>query len=372
MKIAIDATGAVGKRTGVGIYIYNLVEQLSKLDKDNDYLLYLNYFRPGKTNPFKNNLRAATNRIPARVQRFLQNNCRLPIEIFTGKIDLFHGPNYFIPPSKAKRIVTIHDLTFLRYPGTMVAGDAAYYGKYVPKSIEQADHVITISNSTKNGLVEKLGVPEEKITVTHLAAGKEFKPIEDRALIDKVLEKYNLEPEFMLTVCTLEPRKNLITLIKTLDILKKRGKLNQKLVVVGGSGWKNEALFSEINRLNLQEDIILPGYINQADLPYLYNACSVFLFPSFYEGFGIPPLEALSCSAPSICSNTSSIPEVVGDAAILIEPKNAELWAEKIANLLDNPSLQKELKQKGPLQAGKFSWEKTAKETLEVYKKLKE
>ncbi len=371
MKITIDASGALGKKTGVGNYIYNLVNQLALIDNENDYSLYLNYFRLRHTNPFSKDFKITANRIPAKIQRNLQNYLNLPIELFIGKTDIFHGPNYFLPPTRsAKKIITVHDLTFVLYPETMHKNDHLYFQKYVPRSIEQADHVITISNSTKKALIEKLEVPEKKISITRMAAGNEFRPINNFKLVDQVLNKYNLPNKFILTVCTLEPRKNLVTLIKALSILKKNKELNQKLVVVGGSGWKSNDLHAAIDELDLQDSIIFPGYIGQDDLPAIYNACSLFLFPSLYEGFGIPLLEAMACGKTIISSNTSSMPEVVADAGILIDPLDEQKWAEQISKTLSDLSLIKELGQKSLKRASGFSWQKMAKETLQIYKKV--
>ncbi len=370
MKIGIDGSGAMGAQTGVGNYIYKLIKHLSMTD-NNDYLVYLNSFRPGKINPFGNGYHVAKNRIPAKIQRLLHNHLKIPIEPFTGNIYIFHGPNYFVPPTrKARTIVTVHDLTFEFFPETMIGRDAAYYKKYVPMSMQKADHILTISNSSKKDLIERFKVPEDKISVTYMAAGSNFAPISNKDVIKSVLEKYKLPSSFLLTVCTLEPRKNLVTLVKAMSALRKNKKNEQKLVVVGGSGWKNDELFKQISELGLENDIIFPGYIGQEDLPALYNACSLFLFPSLYEGFGIPPLEALSCGTACICSNSSSLPEVVGDGAILIDPLNADEWAQQIEFLLDNPSKIDELSEKGLQQAKKFSWGKTARETLAVYEKI--
>ena len=371
MKIGIDGSGAMGTQTGVGKYINRLIENLSLIDTSNEYLVYLNYFRTGKINPFGNGYQITKNRIPAKIQRLLHNQLKIPIETFVGNIDIFHGPNYFVPPSKqSKKVVTVHDLTFEFFPETMIGRDAAYYKKYVPMSMQKADHILTISNSSKKDLIERFKVPADKISVTYMAAGSNFAPISNKDVIKPVLKKYKLPSNFLLTVCTLEPRKNLVTLVKAMSALRKNKKNEQKLIVVGGSGWKNDELFKQISELGLENDIIFPGYIGQEDLPALYNACSLFLFPSLYEGFGIPPLEALSCGTACICSNSSSLPEVVGDGAILIDPVNADEWVEQIEFLLDNPSKIDELGKRGMEQAKKFSWGKTAQETLAVYKKI--
>jgi len=231
-----------------------------------------------------------------------------------------------------------------------------------------ADQIIAISNSTKQDLIRYFQVPEEKITVTHLAADECFQPLP----FDKVQvfrEKYGLDFPFILYVGTLEPRKNLPTLIKAFYYLKKKN-IHHKLVIAGGKGWKYDPIFQTISDLNLIKDIHFTGYVPKEDLPLLYNAADAFVYPSLYEGFGLPPLEAMACGCPVITSNTSSLPEVVGDAGIMINPCDYDKLAEAIDNIISDTDLKIQFSKMGQVRAAQFSWNKCAEETLKIYNDL--
>ncbi len=371
MQIAVDASSTISPRTGVGTYTYNLLQALGEIDKTNEYILYFNYFRPSKIVPKfeQSNFKKVINRIPAKVQRILHNNLKLPIELFVGGIDIFHSPNYFLPPTRsAQTIITIYDLTFKRFPETRIRSDVRYYNKWVPAAAKMANRVITISQSTKQDIIELLDIPENKVDVICGATDNQFVPIEDIQILQRVKAKYNLPEKFSLYVGTLEPRKNIPTLLQAFAILKKQHHL--KLVIAGRKGWLYDEIFETVKKLKLTGDVIFTGYICEKDLPALYNLADLFVFPSFYEGFGLPVLEAMACGLPVITSDTSSLPEVVGDAGIMVDPYDVEGLAEAMYKVLADATLQQRMRAKGLQRAELFSWEETARKTLAVYRKL--
>lgn len=372
MRIGIDASSTIPPRTGVGNYTHHLLQALGKIDKENEYILYFNYFRPGKIVPnFEQpNFEKAINRIPSKVQRILHNNFKLPIELFVGKIDVFHNPNYFLPPTRgAKEVVTIHDLTFKRFPETQTGKDARYFNKWVPEALKMANEIITDSQNTKRDIIELLGVPENKINVVYGAVDQRFLPINNIQILQEVKIKYNLPEKFLLYVGMLEPRKNIPSLLRAFAVLKKQH-FYHKLVAVGGKGWLYDEIFEIASQLNLTEDVIFAGYVPDEDLPAFYNLADLFVFPSLYEGFGLPPLEAMACGTPVVCSNASSLPEVVGDAAIMVDPYDMEGLAEAMHKALADVTLQQKMRAKGLKRAKLFSWEEAAKKTLAVYRKV--
>ncbi len=371
MRIGIDASSTIPPRTGIGNYTYNLLQALGRIDKENEYILYFNYFRPSKIIPkFEQpNFEKVINRIPCRVQRVLHNNLKLPIELFVGKIDVFHSPNYFLPPTRgAKGIITIHDITFKRFPETQTRSDTRYANKWVPEALKMANGIITDSQSAKRDIIELLGVPENKIDVIYGAVDQRFLPINDIQILQEVKMKYNLPEKFLLYVGTLEPRKNISGLLQAFAILRQN--ISYKLVIAGGKGWLYDEIFEIVRKLNLTEDVIFAGYVPDEDLPAFYNLADLFVFPSLYEGFGLPPLEAMACGVPVVCSNTSSLPEVAGDVAIMVDPYDVEGLAEAMHKILADVTLQQKMRAKGLKRAKLFSWEEAAKKTLAVYRKV--
>ncbi|MBS3909163.1 MAG: glycosyltransferase family 4 protein [Actinobacteria bacterium] len=375
MRIAIDASPAIPPRTGIGCYAYQLIRHLAGIinQTDDELLLFYNYFRHGKALPAELNElgRVRVSRIPCRVQRMLHNSIGIPIEPFIGKADVFHSLNYMVPPTLfAKQVVSIHDLTFVFYPETMPAGDAAYFNKFVPVAARRADRVITISESSKRDLVTLLGIDESKIVVTHMAADCNVKPIEDSSILDTVRNTYALPQEYILYVGTLEPRKNIPFLIDAFSALKQQHLIPHKLVIAGKKGWLYGEIFKKVTEIGLENEIVFTGFVEDVDLAALHSAASVFVFPSLYEGFGIPPLEAMACGTPVVVSNTSSSLEVVADAGILLEPHDVGAWVEAIYAVVTKPELAAGLKGKGIERSKLFSWDKTAQLTYDVYRKV--
>lgn len=379
MKIGIDASCAIYEKAGIGKYTYNSVQHLLKVDRQNEYVLFFNFFRhrsdrireiDGLVKGAKAKFSIQVSNFPGLLKDWLTLS-DLPLNrIFTQEIDIFHAP-YFASIAKtgfAKQIVTIHDLAFLKYPEHAGTKLSNYYLKRTKLAINNSQKIIAVSRATEQDLVEMLGVDPKKIKVIYEASAAEFKPQKDQNKIRYVLAKYHLPPEYILSVCTLEPRKNLVRLVQAYAQMPHQ--MQYKLVLAGGNGWNNQSLLDVIADLNLKTKVIMPGYIDQEDLPTLYSAAKVFVYPSLYEGFGLPVLEALSCGTPVITSETSSLPEITGRAAILVNPYKEEQIAYALKNVAGSEKLQKSLSERGLKRAKQFSWEKSAVETIKVYQKL--
>ncbi len=368
MKIGIDVSQIV-YGTGVSFYTSSLVENLLKIDKANEYRLLAGTLR--QSDFFKsyfNSLRDFKNAkgkivsFPPTLADFFSNRLHLlPIESFLGKIDVFHSSDWSQPPTKAVKVTTIHDFGFLKFPATAHPKIKSVMARRLKWVKKEADMVIAISESTKKDIMEILNIPEQKIKVVYEAAPDDVVQIKDRKKIDQVKDKYKLDGGFLLSVATLEPRKNLKRIILAFQKIKKDFPL-MKLVIAGKSGWDQS--LNKIIRQK-QSDIVVTGYINRDDLLALYSSASCFVFPSLYEGFGLPILEAMKCGAPVVTSNVSSMPEVAGQAGILVDPLSVEKITQGIKKAIGD---KENLIKKGFKQADSFSWEKTAKETLEVYK----
>lgn len=368
MKIGIDVSQIV-YGTGVSFYTSSLVENLLKIDKTNEYRLlagtlrqsdfFKNYFT--SLEDFKNAKGKIALFPPSLADLFSNRLHLLPVESFLGKIDVFHSSDWSQPPTKAARITTIHDFGFLKFPATAHPKIKSVMARRLKWVKKEADMIIAISESTKKDIMEILNIPEQKIKVVYEAAPDDVIQIKDQKKINQIKDKYKLDGDFLLSVATLEPRKNLKRIILAFQKIKKDFP-SMKLVIAGKSGWDQG--LNEIIRQK-QSDIVFTGYINRDDLLALYSSTSCFVFPSLYEGFGLPILEAMKCGAPVVTSNVSSMPEVTGQAGVLVDPLSVEKIAQGIKKAIGD---KESLMQKGFKQADSFSWEKTAKETLKVYK----
>ncbi len=324
------------------------------------------YFEQIPTPQIKNS------RYPYKYIRRLMNPTKLhdfPVDLFKP-VDVFHGGNFITyKTKKAKNVITIHDLAFLKFSN--IANDHTYrhHTLWLPYSIEKADHIIAVSQQTKQDIIEYYKVPESKITVTYLAADHHIKT-EDDTTVNIIKAKYALPEQYVLYVGTIEPRKNIPFLIEGYALAKKQYKFEHKLLLVGGKGWKDEPVYQMINKYSLKDDVIFSGYVDEEDLPAIYTGASLFLFPSVYEGFGIPVLEAMQCKVPVITSNVSSLPEIVGEAGRLVSLKQRDDFIDSIGELLGDEKKRKQYAEAGAKQAQQFSWNKTALQTLEVYRKL--
>lgn len=366
MRIGIDARLVFYHQAGIGQYITRLARALSDIDKQDEFLV----FQSRRDNTTLVNAPNFKRRMLWTPSHHRFETGAMAAEMFPHRLDVFHSPD-FIPPRYMRwpSVITVHDLAFLLYPRFLTPDSARYYGQVDPAS-RRAAHIIAVSQSTKRDVTRLLGVPNEKVSVIYEAASPLFKPIDQAVARSFVLEKYRTSGNFILFVSTIEPRKNLTTLLQAYRKLLDHYKLDVSLLVAGQNGWLADEVEASVEKLRLREQVHFLGGVANEELAYLYNAASVFALPSFYEGFGLPPLEAMACGTPVVVSNVSSLPEVVGDAGLLIDPEDADAWSVALWRVLTDEDLRAEMSTKGLRRAGSFSWARAARETLNVYHKV--
>ncbi len=370
MRIGIDIRCLMNDRySGVSWYAYNLLKNLFESDRDNRYVLFYNSSKRVVLPEFNyDNVKYSGYRYPNKLLNLSLNFFSYPrIDKLIGGVDLFFVPNlHFIAWSdKCKRILTVHDLSFLRFPEFFTAKMRLWHKLIIKKNIlGQADLIIADSLSTKNDLRELLNLPEEKIKVVYLGVDQRyFVPVAAQQLA-AIREKYSLPDKFILSLGTLEPRKNLAGIIAAYEPLA----LEAELVIAGGRGWKNK-LNNDVSPDHKKIRFI--GYVAEEDKPALYQMASVLVYPSFYEGFGLPLLEAMASGCPVIAGSNSSQVEVVGNAGLLVDPSSISEIKNAIIAILENPDWRNQLAENGKKQAAKFSWIRTARETLEIFNSFK-
>ncbi len=367
MRIVIDATTALEPGAGIAQATRELIRSLARVDQGNEYCLYHQYFRRKGRTPLamdQENFTRVVNRLPWPLVEWLD----IPIEAFTGQADVVHGPSFFLRTKNgAKTVLTIHDLAFMLFPGYYLKSSLGKLVREVPRCARQATLIIAVSQSTKEGVVNLLGISPQKIRVVPMAVASRFKVVEDEALKESIRRRYGLPPRFFLFVGLLNPRKNGERLIRAYHRLRSKMALPHKLVFVGGKGWLYRNVLAQVEELGLEKEVIFTGYVADEDLPLIYNVAEALVYPSVYEGFGLPILEAMACGAPVITSNVSSAPEVAGGAALLVDPYNVEQLAEVMYKVASQADLRAYLTRRGLKRARDFSWEKTALKTLAVY-----
>ena len=376
MRIGIDYTSAARQSAGIGRYTRELIRRAMSLDADNEYRLLVagrEPIPPAHLPPLDSRRKLAQLPISERNLVRLWHRLRvpLPVELALGRLDIFHSPDFVLPPvARAAKILTIHDLSFLRVPECADPRLRWYLGQVVPRSVRRADYLLADSESTRQDLIEFLGVSPERAQVIYGGVDSAFAPVEDEAALRAVREKYACGRPFILAVGTLEPRKNYPTLIRAFAQARERAHLPHVLVIVGKKGWVYEPIFDAVEELGLQDSVLFPGFVPDSELPALYSAANLLATPSFYEGFGLPPLEAMACGTPVVVSDVSSLPEVVSDAGLRVDPHDADELAHAILRLMEDSTLRTTLREAGFVQARKFTWDKAARELLAVYGRL--
>lgn len=369
MRIGVDCRIYSSKFTGIGRYTFELVryylEQNEKQGYPHEYVLFFN-------NPeYKEFV------CPKNVKKVLVNakhyslpeQTVFPKKLWKEDLDVVHFPHFNIPfLYRRPYVVTIHDLTLTLFPGQKMNKwyHRLAYNLVIKNAVKQAKKVIAISHNTKKDIINYLHIDPNKIEVIHNWLGPEFKFIQDTEKFTSTLKKYGIKKQFLLYTGVWRNHKNITGLIKAFHILKNKYNTDFQLVITG----KPDPFYPEVKQsikdLALESDVITPGLVSEQELIYLYNAAFIYVFPSFYEGFGLPPLESMSCGTPVACSNTSSIPEVCEENAVYFDPYNPQDIAEKIHALHQKPDLQAELIANGLKHVKKFTWEKAAQKTLNL------
>jgi glycosyltransferase involved in cell wall biosynthesis len=308
---------------------------------------------------------------PWRMSVLLSYLAHLDMDRWLPQSDIFHGTDHLLPPLKNSRgVFTIHDLIFRFFPEYHLPLNRWFLDLMLPKFMQRADAVIAVSENTRRDVARLMDIPAEKMTVIYEGVHSNFRPVQDKRTRERVRVTYNLPPRYLLFFSTIEPRKNVITLLDAYAELLRRGEDVPPLVVMGRKGWLYRATLKRIQDLGLTPRVMLTDWVESTDVPTILSMADVFVFPSLYEGFGLTPLEAMACGAPVISSNASSLPEVIGDAGILLEPRDVQGFADAISRVLRDDALRVDLQARGLRRAKLFTWERAARETLATYERV--
>jgi len=374
MQITLDLSPVVHRKAGLGRYAAALAEQLVTQDKADAFTVFAHgRFDDARLSPTLRALPRAT--IPLDVRPFrmgvwLAHALDVGLERWFPRADIFHATEHLLPRFKnVKTVFTLHDLIFQFFPDYHLPLNRWFLTGAMPHFLRRADAIIAVSECTKRDAIRFYNLPSEKITVIYEAADPALRRVEDAHTIARVRAEYAQNQPFLLFVSTIEPRKNIRALVDALKILRARG-LPHRLLVAGRKGWLYQPTFDHVKQTGMDDAVTFLDFVPDVDLRALYAACEAFVFPSLYEGFGLPPLEAMACGAPVVCANNSSLPEVVGEAALLVDARDPGDIANAVARVISDTNLRDELRARGFAQARKFSWERAARETLQIYQRV--
>jgi len=371
MNIAIDGRQLNSLGSGFKTYTTGLISGLQAIDSQNDYFVYLD--RPLINLNFENSDNFKCRVIQNRFGGFIWKQIALPIDEWRYRkgIDIFHflsnSPSYTSP---GRLIYTIHDLSFLLYPGNLPRSHYLSLRLQMPLGARRAEKIITESQCAKKDICRFFQVDPKKVQVIYGGVDESYITVEDKNQLTEVQHNYNLPNHFILYLGSFLPHKNLFTLLRAYARLPLFLRNQYSLVLGGNPGKHLNGIMKLMLELDIQERVILPGYVSSDDIAPLYSLADIFVYPSLYEGFGLPPLEAMACGTPVVVSNSSSIPEVVGDAGLLVDPQDIAGWSAAIEQVLSEPDLRAQMRCAGLIQADKFKWAESAKQTLAVYEEV--
>lgn len=396
MRIGIDLRTLSWSWTGPWRYLRNLLEHLAEIDRENEYFLFLHRdqaepmiaqsnFEKTFVGSFFNGYRllaqlntslastALESILKAQAVDPIFGSLILPVFLRRDRIDVFHSPYHVLPLVKVcPSVVTIHDLAFEIYPGEFSARARVFLKSFTPLAARTADIIIVPSTSVKDNIVQLYHVPQDKIRVIHEAAEEIFKPMDKQESKEKIRLKYHVETDFILFVGFARSRRNIPSLLNAFSALKKQYGVKHKLVIVGRYDSVNTNYPELIKSLGIESDVIHFGHIADKDLPLFYNSAEILVYPSLYEGFGLPMVEAMACGTPIISSNAPPMPEIMGKAGLFVNPFNINQMARTIHDALVDENLQSKLREKSLERSHLFSWRKTAQSTLEAYREAQE
>lgn len=372
MRVGIDAACLLVPKSGVAEYTLGLLHAMAGL-RDMTYVLFCNSFRHGPGNGLPKlepaQVKVTTLRFPSRLLGSIWRVVSFPrADWLTGPLDLFHSTNYrVLPLGRIPQVVTVYDVTVLKFPHYHPMPRVVEISGWL-RRLHKADAVVAISDSTRRDILELLDVLPERVHVVYPGYNAAlFSSGVTEEAIARVLRKYGIRRPYILFVGNLEPRKNLVRLVQAFSLLRERGFKEHTLVLTGQKEWLCEDVFLEVQRQGMEEMVSFTGHVADQELPALYRGAAVFAYPSIYEGFGFPPLEAMACGTPVVTSNVSSLPEVVGDAALLVDPYDVEGLAAALERAISDGELREELVAKGLQRAARFSWQEAALKTLSLY-----
>jgi glycosyltransferase involved in cell wall biosynthesis len=366
MRIGIDAH-AIGSRTaGNETYIKNLIAALAEIDSENQYVLF--FTSKNIASEWAGRFKNFGVHLVRPHNRYLRIPVSLPLAVMQAGVDLLHV-QYTAPPVCSKPVVTtIHDLSFEHLPEFYTPRERYLFHLAISFTARRAARILTVSEYSRQDLLTTYKLSPEKVVVTPDAIGSQFGPVGEAEKLNSIRKKYGIEKEYLLSVGTLQPRKNFVRLIKAYDALRSSDdEFGHQLVIVGKKGWLYHDIFRVAQGSRYLEDIRFTGYVDDDDLPGLYSGAAAFVYPSIFEGFGLPVLEAMACGTPVVTSNSSSLPEVVGDAGLTVDPYDELALQKAIQRVVFDEALRKKLVRRGLAQAQKFSWQQTAEMTLKVY-----
>jgi glycosyltransferase involved in cell wall biosynthesis len=358
MRIGFDITPLSVPQSGVGTYTANLFQQLCQ--RASDEVLPLTHY--------PNEYQWSGNNPHPRMNRTLWMQAVLPMQLSRLKPDVAHFTNSTAPLAvPCPMVLTIHDMTLWLMPQYHPALRLAAMRPIIPLVARRAAAVITVSESARADVIRILRLPPERVHVIYEAPAPDFRPLAPDAMLDEVRAKYNLPPRFLLYVGTIEPRKNIVRLLEAFADLRRRDAIDHELILVGSRGWKDQDVYGAIERLNLAGCVRFLGHIPIADLVAVYNLAAALVFPSLYEGFGLPVIEAMACGTPVITSRMGSLQEVAGDAAEFVEPLDVASIRDAICRVVTDPTRAAALRERGLARAACFSWQRVAEQTRQIY-----
>lgn len=378
MHIAINATSVGRDRTGIGNYILPLIQALAAIDSENDYTILR--WRFANSDAADTNIAGADELFTeiAGKSHFEIGWCPytpdwdqlyLPTELMKRDVDVYHAPSFILPLMRpCKTVVTYHDATSKLFPENLGAKVSDYYDKWSEISARNADYIICNSEYTANDLMKYYGISGDKVEVTYPAALPQYRPHDDVDLTS-IQKQYGLEHPYILYVGTIEMRKNIGLMLQAFAHIKRNRGIRHQMLLVGRVR-ENFEVEKIIRKLGLSQDVVLAGYVPDDDMPRLYSAADLCVYVSLYEGFGLPPLEAMRCGTPVVVSNVTSIPEVVGDAGIMVDPYNVDEIAAGLYKVLTDTALRERMRSRGLQRAEMFSWAKAARQTLNIYNRM--